>query len=47
MTPMKTAPLPLIISLLILMAASLGCHTANGFGKKMENAGEKIQEKTD
>ena len=24
-----------------------GCHTANGFGKDMEDAGEKIQDKTD
>lgn len=24
-----------------------GCHTANGFGKDMQDAGEKIQDKTD
>jgi predicted small secreted protein len=35
----------LIIGLTAL--ASFGCkNTASGFGKDMENAGEKIQEKT-
>ncbi len=37
--------------LLILVAALLaivgvGCNTAHGFGKDMENAGEKIQDGT-
>lgn len=32
----------LIVSLL-LVAFSLGCKTAEGFGKDMENAGEGIQ----
>jgi predicted small secreted protein len=25
----------------------LGCHTAHGFGQDVENAGEKIQQKTE
>jgi predicted small secreted protein len=33
----------LLVSLLVLC---LGCHTANGFGKDMEKAGEKIQDGT-
>ena len=33
--------------LLALVAASAGCETAHGFGKDMEKAGEKIQEKTE
>jgi predicted small secreted protein len=35
----------LLAGLLVLLAAS-GCHTANGFGKDVERAGEKIQEGT-
>ena len=30
-----------------LLAASVGCNTAHGFGKDVERAGEKIQEKTE
>jgi predicted small secreted protein len=31
----------------LLALSAIGCkHTANGFGKDMEDAGEKIQEKT-
>ena len=33
----------LFISLLLLAVSSLGCKTAEGFGKDMENAGEGIQ----
>jgi predicted small secreted protein len=33
----------LFFSLLLLAVASLGCKTAEGFGKDMENAGEGIQ----
>jgi predicted small secreted protein len=37
--------LSLFVGLLTLSA--IGCkHTANGLGKDMEDAGEKIQEKT-
>ncbi len=32
--------------LLSLLVLCLGCHTANGFGKDMEKAGEKIQDGT-
>lgn len=32
-----------LFSLLLLVASSLGCKTAEGFGKDMENAGEGIQ----
>jgi predicted small secreted protein len=30
----------------LLSLLGLGCHTANGFGKDMEKAGEKIQDGT-
>jgi predicted small secreted protein len=33
----------LFFSLLLLAVSSLGCKTAEGFGKDMENAGEGIQ----
>jgi len=35
----------LFIGALLAIGGS-GCHTANGFGKDMENAGEKIQDGT-
>jgi predicted small secreted protein len=38
--------LTLIMSIYLLLAGT-GCRTAHGFGEDMENAGEKIQEKTD
>lgn len=31
----------------LLAIAATGCNTAHGFGKDMENAGDKIQEGTD
>jgi predicted small secreted protein len=31
---------------IMLAAIGTGCHTAEGFGKDMEDAGEKIQEET-
>ncbi len=31
----------------VLAFAATGCNTAHGFGKDMENAGDKIQEGTD
>ena len=36
----------LTLAFLSLLAASFGCHTAHGFGKDVERAGEKIQDKT-
>jgi predicted small secreted protein len=37
----------LFLSLTTLLSLlGLGCHTANGFGKDMEKAGEKIQDGT-
>jgi predicted small secreted protein len=33
----------LLLSILLLAVSSLGCKTAEGFGKDMENAGEGIQ----
>jgi predicted small secreted protein len=45
---MKTQ-LRLVLSFLVLLAftlVSVGCNTAHGFGKDMENAGEKIQDGT-
>lgn len=48
--PMKTYDNKIILALLfvatLLAIASSGCNTAHGFGKDMENAGDKIQEKT-
>jgi predicted small secreted protein len=35
----------LFLSTLLTLVAT-GCHTAHGFGHDMEDAGEKIQEKT-
>lgn len=41
---------PKVMRLLALVAITFlvttGCRTANGFGKDMENAGEKIQNET-
>lgn len=40
-------PLLLRLCLLVLIAyTSMGCHTANGFGKDMQDAGEGIQKGT-
>ena len=42
----KVAVLSLLVTL--CLAISTGCkNTAKGFGKDVENTGEKIQEKTD
>jgi predicted small secreted protein len=41
-----------ILGLLLLLSVTLtplaftGCHTANGFGKDMEDAGQSIQKET-
>jgi predicted small secreted protein len=48
--PMKTSMNAWILTLCLLAAAAAmaGCkNTAEGFGKDVENAGEKIQEKVD
>lgn len=39
-----------IIALLLAMVSQIvftGCHTANGFGQDMQDAGQSIQDKTD
>ncbi|MHB8523891.1 MAG: entericidin A/B family lipoprotein [Limisphaerales bacterium] len=36
----------LLFATALLAIAGLGCNTAHGFGKDMENAGEKIQDGT-
>ena len=36
----------LFLTAAILAMSSFGCNTANGFGKDMEQAGEKIQDGT-
>jgi len=46
-TDMKKQILYVLIAAVLLVAAGSGCRTAHGFGEDMENAGEKIQEKTD
>ena len=48
---MKTLRAPIIgkLGLLFLLAmvmAAMGCHTANGFGKDLQDAGEGIQNGT-
>ena len=39
----------IVISLMLgcLTLAGIGCRTAHGFGEDMENAGHKLQDKTD
>lgn len=36
----------LLVAMAAFVAASVGCNTAHGFGKDMENAGEKIKDGT-
>ena len=36
----------LFLATTLLAIVSVGCNTAHGFGKDMENAGEKIQDGT-
>jgi predicted small secreted protein len=40
----RLAPFIMAATLLVILGA--GCNTANGFGKDMEKAGEKIQDGT-
>jgi len=42
----KNKVLALMFLLVLSAMAFSGCRTAHGFGEDMENAGEKIQEKT-
>ena len=44
---MKRYILFAMVVAVLMLAAGTGCRTAHGFGEDMENAGEKIQEKTD
>lgn len=37
----------LLLVTALLAIAGIGCNTAHGFGKDMENAGESIQKGTD
>jgi entericidin A len=37
---------PLLFIAALLVIVGVGCNTANGFGKDMEKAGEKIQDGT-
>jgi predicted small secreted protein len=39
----RTAVLAGLLGVTLML---MGCHTAHGFGQDVENAGEKIQEKT-
>ena len=36
-----------LLAFAIMSAAVTGCRTAHGFGEDMQNAGQKIQDKTD
>ena len=36
----------LLLATTMLVIVSVGCNTANGFGKDVEKAGEKIQDGT-
>lgn len=42
----KTAKISFVTLLVAGMLAIVGCNTANGLGKDVEKAGEKIQEKS-
>jgi predicted small secreted protein len=46
---MKTLKRTVLCLLLAIVGQIVftGCHTANGFGKDMEDAGQSIQDKTD
>lgn len=44
-TPMKRL-VALTITAALLVLSTTGCRTANGFGKDVERAGEKIQDGT-
>lgn len=46
--PHSFRPLRLIVFLtgILTLLIVTGCHTANGFGKDVERAGEKIQDGT-
>lgn len=46
---MKRIAILLVVTSLftITLLVATGCNTANGFGKDMEKAGDKIQEGTD
>ena len=44
---MKRYILYTLLAAILVLAAVTGCRTAHGFGEDMENAGEKIQQKTD
>jgi predicted small secreted protein len=44
---MKKRILLALFAIAILCTAASGCRTAHGFGEDVENAGQKIQEKTD
>lgn len=47
MTIQKQRFVLVIFAVALLALSATGCrHTASGFGKDVENAGEKIQEKT-
>jgi predicted small secreted protein len=35
------------LALLGIVTTFLGCHTAHGFGEDVQNAGQKIQQKTE
>ena len=43
-----TKRIVVLLSLTALLAVvGMGCHTAHGFGKDLEKAGDKIQEGTE
>jgi len=46
MTTLAKRIVVLLFVTALLAVVGLGCNTAHGFGKDMENAGDKIQEGT-
>jgi predicted small secreted protein len=46
MTPLFNRIFVLLCLTALLAIVGIGCNTANGFGKDMEKAGDKIQEGT-
>ncbi len=45
MNPSLRHLVPLLLATAVLVLVATGCQTSKGFGKDMENLGDKIQDK--
>ena len=45
MNPSLRHLVPLLLAAAVLVLVTTGCQTSKGFGKDVENLGEKIQDK--